>query len=175
MTTMNSPAPLIHLVCGSTGAGKTTHALKLEDQLGAVRFSIDEWMHGLFWADSPRPPQLAWSLERVERCYARIWATARMVAARGVPCVLDLGFTTRAARNRFVAAAAADGLGAQLHWIDVPAEERWRRVEARNAGDGATRHLDFAITRAMFDGIERMWEAPDEAEMQAAHGLRVSG
>ena len=40
---------LIHLICGSTGAGKTTYALELAERIGAVRFSIDEWMTALFW------------------------------------------------------------------------------------------------------------------------------
>jgi len=39
---------LIHLVCGSTGAGKTTYARALSERIGAVRFSIDEWMTALF-------------------------------------------------------------------------------------------------------------------------------
>ena len=173
MTSMSEP--LIHLVCGSTGAGKTTHALTLEAELGGVRFSIDEWMHALFWADSPQPPQLAWSLERVERCYERIWAVARAVAERGVPCILDLGFTTRASRARFVGAAREAGLGARLHWLDVPADTRWHRVQRRNAGQGATRQLAFAITRPMFDAVEAMWEAPEPAELDAASGCRLTG
>ena len=177
MIAMNepAPAPLIHLICGATGAGKTTYALKLERELGAVRFSIDEWMHALFWPDSPQPVQFAWAIERVERCNGRILATALAVAARGVPCLLDLGFTTRATRARFADAARAAGLAPQLHWIDVPAGQRWARVEARNAGAGETRQLAFAITRPMFDGIEAMWEAPGAEEMLACAGIRLGG
>jgi len=44
---------VFHFICGSTGAGKTTYALKLSDEIGAVRFSIDEWMAALFWMDTP--------------------------------------------------------------------------------------------------------------------------
>ena len=44
---------LIHLIWGSTGAAKTTYALQLAPELGAIRFSIDEWMAALFWMDSP--------------------------------------------------------------------------------------------------------------------------
>lgn len=38
------PRPLIHLVAGSTGAGKTTYARKLCAEIGALHFSIDQWM-----------------------------------------------------------------------------------------------------------------------------------
>lgn len=60
----------LHLICGSTGAGKTTYAIRLADQIGAARFSVDEWMTALFWADSPQPLDPAWAIERVRRCVA---------------------------------------------------------------------------------------------------------
>ena len=82
---------LVHLICGSTGAGKTTYALRLSDRLGAVRFSIDEWMAALFWMDTPRPLDPEWSMERVERCLTQIWAVVLRIAAQNVPCVLDIG------------------------------------------------------------------------------------
>jgi predicted kinase len=167
------PAPLIHLVCGSTGAGKTTYALALADRIGGVRFSIDEWMADLFWTDAPQPIDGRWAMERVERCYRRIWATAAAAAGRGLPCVLDLGFTTAESRGRFADLARNAGLTAQLHFVDVPAEERWRRVQARNAGQGETRQLAFEIDRSMFDFVEGLWEPPSAAEMAALNGVRA--
>ncbi|HTI68102.1 MAG TPA: ATP-binding protein [Caulobacteraceae bacterium] len=167
--------PLVHLVCGSTGAGKTTYALRLTAQLGGVRFSIDEWMTALFWRDSPQPIEAAWALERIERCQGLIWSTAAQVAGRGLPVVLDLGFTKAAARARFAGLAREAGLAPKLHFVDVPAEERWRRVEARNADKGPARQLGFAVTRGMFDFVEGMWEPPTPAEMDACEGVRVPG
>ncbi len=159
----------VHLIAGSTGAGKTTGARELEARLGAMRFSIDEWMTALFWMDSPQPVDGAWAMVRIERCYAQIWTVAAAIAARGVPVVLDLGFTTRETRTRFAGLARDAELTVQLHFVDVPADERWRRVEARNASaDGP---LEFAVTREMFDFVEAMWEAPDAAELAALDGL----
>jgi predicted kinase len=43
-----------HLVCGSTGAGKTTPALRLGQEFGALHFSIDDWMVRLFGPDGRR-------------------------------------------------------------------------------------------------------------------------
>jgi predicted kinase len=164
---------LIHLVCGSTGAGKTTYARQLSLELGAVRFSIDEWMTTLFWMDSPQPLEPAWSIERVERCLAQIWATASQVAARGVPCVLDVGLGRAQHRARFVTLAGEAGLSVQLHFIDVPAQERWRRVQHRNAAKGGTHNLPFDVTREMFDFVETLWEPPTDREMALCNGVRV--
>jgi predicted kinase len=159
----------------ATGAGKTTYALRLSDRLGAVRFSIDEWMATLFWMDTPQPLDPAWSMERVERCLTQIWAVVARIAARNVPCVLDIGFGQMQSRARFAKLAGDAGLSVQLHFIDVPADERWRRVEARNAQKGETYQLGFDVTREMFDFVEGLWEPPTAAEMLAYNGLRTSG
>lgn len=167
-------AHLVHLICGSTGAGKTTYALRLSDQLGAVRFSIDEWMAALFWMDTPKPLDAAWSTERVERCRTQIWTVVLRIAPRNVPCVLDVGLGQAQSRARFAELARHAGLSVQLHLLDLPVEERWRRVQARNAQKGETYQLGFEVTREMFDFIEGLWELPTEAEMLAYNGVLAS-
>jgi predicted kinase len=164
---------LIHLVCGSTGAGKTTYANRLSGEAGGVVFSIDQWMTALFWMDSPSPIQVEWSMERVRRCNDQIWTVAAQVAARGTPCILDLGFTRLKERSEITRLARAAGLAVQLHVLDVPVEERWRRVQSRNAEKGETHQLQFAVTREMFDFVETLWEPPDDREMAACDGILV--
>ena len=161
------------LIVGSTGAGKTTYARRLADELGGVRFSIDEWMTALFWQDSPQPIEFEWTIERVRRCEAQIMATARQLVSRGVPCILDLGFTTREHRDRFRAFAAEAGLTAAVHFIDIPADERWLRVDRRNTERGETYAMQ--VDRQMFDFMEAMWEPPLETEWSADGGCRIDG
>src|SRR5271170_6864304 len=168
-------SPVIYLICGSTGAGKTTYAIQLSANVGAVRFSIDEWMTALFWMDSPMPIDANWATERVSRCYDHIWATALQIAKCGVPCVLDLGFSQRSQRIRFADLARNEGFPVELHFLDVPASERWRRVEARNLQKAETYQLPFDVTRELFDFVESIWELPTDAEMAALNGVVVSG
>lgn len=172
--TASTTSYLVHLICGSTGAGKTTYAMKLSERLGAIRFSIDEWMSALYWMNTPQPLVPAWSLERVARCTAQIWATTSQIAARRVPCVLDLGFSTAQSRADIAGLAGAACFPIQLHFIDVPAGERWRRVQARNTEKGATHQLPFDVTREMFDFVEAMFEPPMGEEMARFNGVRIS-
>ena len=130
-------------------------------------------MTSLFWMDTPQPMDPAWSMARVERCNAQIWRTARGVATRGVPCVLDLGFSNARQRARFFELAAQAGLSARLHFVDVPPEERWRRVQARNDRKGDTYQLSFDVTREMFDFVETLFEPPNDDEMRASDGVHV--
>jgi predicted kinase len=79
----------LHLICGSTGTGKTTYAMALSEKLGAVHFSIDEWMVNLYGPDAPQPPDWAWISTRVSRCRDLIAAMALQTARRNVPVVLE--------------------------------------------------------------------------------------
>ena len=171
---MTGPSGVAHLVCGSTGAGKTTYAVRLAEELGAVRFSVDEWMSALFWMDAPQPLDPAWAMQRVQRCAAQIWRTAVAACKSGVPCVLELGLTTAATRARYVALAREAGLGVKLHAVDAPVEERWRRVEGRNRSQQGPEQLPFEVTREMFDFVESMWEPPTDAELAGCDGVRIA-
>jgi predicted kinase len=168
------PSALLHFLVGSTGAGKTTYALRFCNDTGALRFSIDEWMTALFWMDTPQPLQPAWSMERVERCSTQIWQVAVQVAKAGVPCMLELGFASRANRRKYAELAAEERLSVMLHVLDVSIEERWRRVQLRNHESTAQQQLSFAVTREMFDFTETFWEPPTSEEMAAFAGRYVN-
>ena len=79
------------------------------------------------------------------------------------------------ARARIAALAAEAGLPVQLHFLDVPADERWRRAQAREASPADEHRLPFAITREMFDYVETLWQPPDKSEMAALGGIRITG
>ena len=163
----------IYLVCGATGAGKSTHAEALAQQVQGVRFSIDEWMQQLFNSDKPDEGIFEWLYERVHRSCAQMRATSERLVVLGTPAIFDCGLTNKAERDIFADWAEAKGFSVELHFVDVPTETRWQRVKKRNAEQAET--FQFNVTRDMFDFIEGMWEAPDEAEMAALNGRRISG
>ena len=113
-------------------------------------------------------------MERVQRCLNHIWATALQVAERGRSCVLDCGFGQRRDRGRFAQLAAQAGVPLELHFLDVPASERWRRTQARNAQKAHTYQLPFDVTREMFDFVESIWESPSAAELATLNGVAVN-
>lgn len=161
----------LHLICGSTGAGKTTYAMALSERLGAVHFSIDDWMVRLYGPDAPQPPDWGWIATRVQRCQHLIAAMSLQTARRGVPAVLDLSFLRVTERERFAGLAHDADVPVKLHFVDVDPAERWRRVYERNANKGETYRV--TVTRPMFEGIESMWQPPGDAELAALDGVRV--
>lgn len=165
-TRQNMSSATVHIVFGPQGAGKTTYSRKLAVETGSVRFSIDEWMNQMFGPDLPKPMSLPWLMERVRRCEDRIWSTAAEVVERGTSVVLDLGFMKVGDRSRFVALSEARGLRIQRHFVTAPHDLRRERVMSRNAIKGET--FAFEVTPAMFDFMERLFEAPTEAELASS-------
>ncbi len=158
--------PTVHLVCGSTGAGKTTYAAALAKMTGAVRFSIDEWMLNLFMAD--RPPQassLEWALARIERCETQMWALANQLIAHDIDVVFDLGLSRRDSRDRMRTLTAQTRAEIKLHYLDVGLETRKARVldRVKRSGTGS-----FEINGAMFDMMEPFFEPPSDDELDGA-------
>ena len=137
---------------------------------------LDRRMDGYAVLDGYPPTTQPRVVDRTGRtmCDANMGGGAEIVA-RNVPCVLDLAFGQTQSRAKFAGLAKAAGLSVQLHFIDVPAEERWRRVETRNARKGETYQLGFDVTREMFDFVEGLWEPPSHAEMLAYNGVRTAG
>jgi len=126
-------------------------------------------MVALFGKDQPEPMRFDWVVERVGRCEHQIGRMATRCARAGVAPVLDLSFLRASSRANFAALAKASGLDVALHFLDVPADERWRRVTTRNETRGETFLL--AVSRPMFDFIESVWEPPTSAEMSTCNGV----
>lgn len=164
--------PPVILIVGCTGAGKTTYARTLANKIGALRFSIDEWMGPLFGPDMPEPVMFEWMMERINRCESLIFTLVQQATARDLPVILDLGFTKRQHRDKFRKLSAEIGLGAAVHFVDVNPEIRWHRVQMRNEQQGET--YAMRVDRAMFEFMENMWEPPTVAEWEIGGGCRIT-
>ena len=161
----------IYLVCGATGAGKSTHAEALAQQVAGLRFSIDEWMQRLHNADKPDENLYEWFYERVQRNCAQMRDMAERLVPLGIPAIFDCGLTNRTERDIFANWAEEQGFSTELHFVDVPTDIRWQRVQKRNIEQAET--FQFEVTRDMFDFIESLWEAPSDEEMARLSGKRI--
>ena len=152
------------IVCGPTGAGKTTYSIKLAEELGAVRFSIDPWMQNLFSKDM-ETLDYSWMIERVERCCKQIWEVSEQILALGGSVILDLGFTDRSQRSQFVDLAGKVGAIPEIHYLSAPAELRKTRVDKRNREKDPDVYA-FEVTDFMFEFMEPRFEVPDDSELE---------
>ncbi len=158
------------LVCGSTGAGKTTYSISLSQENGAIRFSIDPWMQTLFAKDMVSL-DYSWMIERVKRCYEQIWEVSEQILMLDGSVVLDLGFTTKEQRDVFSDRAKALGINAEIHYLDTPKDTRKKRVKKRNLEKDPSVYA-FEVTDMMFDFMESKFEVPSQEELK--HGCTVN-
>jgi predicted kinase len=145
-----------HLIHGYLGAGKTTFARRLENDLPAIRFSHDEWMTRLYGSDPPVDefPELC---RRVSEQIDKLWPRCLQL---GLDVVLDLGFWPRLQRDETRATALALGAGTLLYRLACTEDEAWRRIEKRNLNlDGS-----LFIHRNTFEVLKSRFEPLGEDE-----------
>lgn len=145
------------MICGLPGSGKTTLAIEIEEERGALRLSEDAWMEALF--------QTGYDDEKRDRIKAVQWEVAARVLGLGCDVVLDWGFWTRAERDDFKMRARELGAQPVLRFADAPIEVLWQRVGRRNESlpPGAF-HIEEADLRAWAELFEP--PSPDEFEQR---------
>ena len=151
------PRPVLHMVCGKIGAGKSTLTRQLAEAPATVLISEDTWLATLY-------PDEIHELPDYVRCAGRLKkAMAEHVAAllgAGVSVVLDFPANTVANRQWMRGIFEAAGAAHALHFLDVPDEICKARLRARNASD----IHPFETTDAQFDLISSHFAAPSPEE-----------
>lgn len=142
------------LTCGLPAAGKTTLAMQLAAERSALRLTQDEWLIAL--GSNP------WDAPTREKVDHQLWCLAQDVLRLGLSVVLDFGLWARAERDEMRSVARGLGVGVELHYLDVPADELWRRIESRNAEPPWN---GYPIGRGDLDGWLAVFQAPDAAEL----------
>lgn len=151
--------PIVHLIHGYLGAGKTTFAKKLAEEVNGVRFNSDEWMVRLYGEDPPAD-QFAGRLERVFALIDEQWVR---VVRCGVDVVLDNGFWTRASRDAARQRAAAAGATCRLYALQCSEETARARCRRRNAALQGSLHIadnTFDVLKSRFEPLQ-----PDEPHL----------
>lgn len=157
---------MIHLIVGNTGAGKTIYANQLRSKTKGVIFSIDQWNKTLFFPDKRETDGLDWFLERIDRVELMIQSLVIQLENSGVDAILDLGLSKFEHREKFRKFAFDNGFKAQLHFLDIPKEERLSRVLQRNNEKGET--FEFEVSQENFDFMETWFEKPTADELKGA-------
>lgn len=154
---------MIHLIVGNTGAGKTTYSKKLQEETKGIVFSIDQWNNTLFFPDKKDTDGLDWFLERIDRVEQMVMSLVLQLECSNIDAILDLGLSKYVHREKFKGFAKKHGFEIKIHFLDIPREERLKRVMHRNQEKGET--FEFVVTQENFDFMETWFERPSEDEM----------
>lgn len=131
---------------------------------GLLCLTKDEWL----WALGSNP----WDAPTRTRLERQLWVLAQASLRLGLGVVVDFGLWARSERDEMRSVARELGVGVELHYLDTPVDELWRRIDARNSYPPWDR---CPISRADLDGWLDLFEAPDEAELALFDGPPISG
>jgi predicted kinase len=138
------------IVCGLPGSGKTTVARSLEERLGAVRLSPDDWMDSL-----------GINLHEEEsraRIEALQWSLGQRLLALGLVVIIEWGTWARSERDALRIGARALGAAVELHYLSAPPAVLIERVRSRAREDPPIQ--EDAISRWF-----EVFQAPTEEEL----------
>ncbi len=139
---------------GLPGAGKTTRARELAAEHGALRLSPDAWMIPLFGESQP-----AGKRDVLE---GRLIWLALEALRLGTSVVLDFGLWARDERSALRWLARSVGAACQVVYLPVDRDVQLARIADRWV---TVPHQTFAMTEADADRWRKMFEAPDEGEL----------
>lgn len=142
------------LMVGLPGAGKTTRAVELAAECGALRLTPDEWMLPLFGA-----LEVAGKRDLLE---GRLISLALCAVRVGAGVVLDFGFWSRDERSALRWLAAEAGVACRVVYLPVDPDVQRARIAYRQATAPET---TVVMTEADVVGWRALFDEPDAAEL----------
>ncbi len=141
--------PVLIIVQGFLGAGKTTFSKNLAKEENAVRMNADEWCFENFLTEEL---EANW-----DGCFAQavqtIWQSAEELLAQGKNVVMDLGFWSLPSREHARGIAKAAHAAFRHYYVYAPDEILISRLKQRQ---GAIAESNLA----RFEEIKKSFEEP---------------
>ena len=111
-------------MCGLPGSGKTTHARRLETDVGAIRLCADEWMEALavdLWDETMRA-----KMEGLQ------WQLGQQLLALGLTVIVEWGTWAKSERDILRVRARELGAAVELHYLTATVDVLLDRIQRRH-------------------------------------------
>ena len=140
------------------GAGKTTLAKQLEPRHNAIRLCPDEWIKLLIKNENDKE-----ELDRLREPVEQLqWSIAQKLLHQGVNVILENGFWSKEERMAYRELAKKIAADVELHYLHVPKEELWRRIQKRNIDP---QDHSFRVTLEELEKWIGWFSPPDASEL----------
>jgi predicted kinase len=160
MTPQHHP-PILHLICGLPGSGKTVLSNAIAASTGALRFTPDEWIKDI-WGDKAESDgnQYRDQIEQLQ------WKIARHAIRQSIDVIIEWGTWGNSEREKLRDDAKALGARVKLYYLNVPRELLKQRILNRNRHPGPS---DFLVPEpaieTFLDDCFRQFQPPTAEEL----------
>src|SRR5882757_6362667 len=123
----NTESPILHLICGLPGSGKTTLAKSITASTGAIRFSPDEWIKDI-WNERAESEgnQFRDQIEQLQ------WKIAKQMLQNSIDVIIEWGTWGRSEREKLRDEGKAVGARVKFYYLNISREILKERVLKRN-------------------------------------------
>ena len=162
-TKKTAGAPILHLICGLPGAGKTTLAKEIAAANGAVRFCPDAWIKDI-WKENSDAVGGGFRKE-IEQLQ---WQTAKQILKNSVDVIIEWGTWDKDERAKIRDEARELGAKVKFYYLDFPTEILRERIIKRN---GKLTAHDFFIPEndiePFLNGCRNLLQIPTAEELSS--------
>lgn len=149
--------PILHMICGKIGAGKSTLAARLAEAPATVLVSEDYWLSRLYGEELKTVADYARYSARLR---SAIGSHLEALLKAGLSVVLDFPANTISNRQWMRTIFEGAGVEHRLHFLDLPDDLCRARLRQRNA---AGTH-EYIVSDAEFATITSYFQPPTEQE-----------
>jgi predicted kinase len=119
--------PILHLICGLPGSGKTTLAKSISESSGACRFSPDEWIKEIWKGNAEAEGnQFRDQIEQIQ------WRVAKQMLNNSIDVIIEWGTWGRIEREKLRDEARAVGASVKFYYLNISRDILKERVLERN-------------------------------------------
>ncbi|MFL5787799.1 MAG: AAA family ATPase [Flavisolibacter sp.] len=161
--------PILHLICGLPGSGKTTVAKSIESTTGAIRFCPDEWIKDI-WKDKAEKEGNEYrdQLEQLQ------WKIGKQLLQNSIDIIIEWGTWGKSEREKLRDEAKALNAYVYFYYLNIPGEILKKRILNRNKNnDPREFYIEENEIDNFIDNCFNSFQTPTSEELTTYDSYRV--
>ena len=156
------------LICGKICSGKSFYTEALRKKYNAAVLSCDEITLSVFDGNLGDKHD-----EICDRIHDYLFGKSVELLEIGVNIILEWGFWRKSDRDFARDFYESKGYECEFHYIDISDEDWQRNIDKRNRAVAEGKTSAYYLDEGLLEKLDKLFEVPDESEIEVWHLNRV--